>query len=123
MKRREVSDYLDIPMDTLRNWELNGLLQVKRKQNGYRIYTGDDMERLMMIRSLRCANYSLEAILRMLGALEQNPQTSIEQALNTPREDTDIISVCDRLILSLHAARQNAEKMTEILTNMKEKFS
>ena len=32
MKRKEVSDYLDISMDTLRNWERNGLLQVKRKK-------------------------------------------------------------------------------------------
>ena len=37
LKRKEVSDYLDIPMDTLRNWERNGLLQVERKQNGYRV--------------------------------------------------------------------------------------
>ena len=54
LKRKEVSDYLDISMDTLRNWELNGLLRVKRKQNGYRFYTGEDIERLKIIRSLRC---------------------------------------------------------------------
>ena len=78
----------------------SGLLRVKRKQNGYRFYTGEDIERLKIIRSLRCANYSLEAILRMLNALEHNPQANIEQVLNTPKEDTDIISVCDRLIVS-----------------------
>ena len=123
LKRREASDYLGISMDTLRNWELNGLLRVKRKQNGYRFYTNDDVERLKLIRSLRCANYSLEAILRMLNALEHNPQTNIEQILNTPKEDTDIISVCDRLIVSLQAAEKNAEKMMTILADMKKKFS
>lgn len=46
LKRKEVSEHLDISMDTLRNWERNGLLQVKRKQNGYRAYTGADIERL-----------------------------------------------------------------------------
>lgn len=123
LKRKEVSEYLDISMDTLRNWELNGLLCVKRKTNGYRIYTGDDIRRLKIIRSLRCANYSLEAILRMLNALEHNPQANIEQVLNTPKEDADIISVCDRLIVSLQAAEKNAEKMIEILTDMKKEFS
>ena len=123
LKRKEVSEYLDISMDTLRNWELNGLLRVKRKQNGYRFYTGEDIERLKIIRSLRCANYSLEAILRMLNALEHNPQANIEQVLNTPKEDADIISVCDRLIVSLQAAEKNAEKMIEILTDMKKEFS
>ena len=46
MKRKEVSEYLGISMDALRNWEMNGLLAVKRKENGYRIYTGDDIKRL-----------------------------------------------------------------------------
>ena len=123
LKRKEVSDYLDISMDTLRNWERNGLLQVKRKQNGYRAYTSDDIERLKMIRTLRLANYSLEAILRMLNALEHNPQIDMRQVLNTPQTDSDIVSVCDRLIVSLKDAEENAEKMITILLEMKEKFS
>ena len=123
LKRKEVSDYLDVSMDTLRNWERNGLLQVKRKQNGYRAYTSDDIERLKIIRTLRLANYSLEAILRMLNALERNPQVDMKQVLNTPQEDTDIVSVCDRLIVSLKDAEKNAEKMIHILLEMKEKFS
>ena len=123
LKRKEVSDYLDISVDTLRNWERNGLLQVKRKQNGYRAYTSDDIERLKMIRTLRLANYSLEAILRMLNALEHNPQIDMKQVLNTPQTDSDIVSVCDRLIVSLKDAEENAEKMITILLEMKEKFS
>jgi DNA-binding transcriptional MerR regulator len=123
LKRKEVSDYLDISMDTLRNWERNGLIQVKRKQNGYRAYTSDDIERLKMIRTLRLANYSLEAILRMLNALDHNPQVNIKWVLNTPRADADIVSVCDRLIVSLREAEKNAEKMIKILLEMKESFS
>lgn len=123
LKRKEVSDYLDISMDTLRNWEMNGLLTVKRMQNGYRVYTDEDIKRLKIIRSLRCANYSLEAILRMLTQLSKNPNTDIKKALNTPKEDADIISVCDRLIISLTVAEKNAEKMINILSGMKEKFS
>ena len=123
LKRKEVSDYLDISMDTLRNWERNGLLQVKRRQNGYRAYTNDDIERIKMIRTLRLANYSLEAILRMIHALEHNPKVDMKQVLNTPQADADIVSVCDRLIVSLKDAEENAEKMIHILLEMKEKFS
>ena len=123
LKRKEVSDYLDMSIDTLRNWERNGLLQIKRKQNGYRVYTSNDIERLKMIRTLRLANYSLEAILRMLNALEQNPQINIKQVLNTPQADADIVSVCDRLIVSLKDAEKNAEKMINIISKMKKSFS
>ena len=123
MTRREVSDSLEISMDTLRNWERNGLLQIKREQNGYRAYTEGDLQRLKIIRVLRLTNYSLEAILRMLHALEQNPHANLEQALNTPQADADIVSVCDRLSVSLQDAEHNACRMICMLEEMKTKFS
>ena len=122
MKRKEVSEYLDISMDTLRNWEMNGLLTVKRKENGYRVYTDEDIKRLKIIRSLRCAKYSLEAILRMLRQLSKNPDVDIKAALNTPQQSEDIISVCDRLIISLASAEYNAKKIMEMLQEMKENY-
>ena len=117
-----MSEYLGISMDTLRNWEMNGLLTVKRKQNGYRVYTDKDIRRLKVIRSLRCANYSLEAILGLLSRLSQNPSVDIKAALNTPKEET-IIAVCDRLIISLSAAEENAKQMICMLQKMKITYS
>lgn len=121
-RRKEVSEFLGISMDALRNWEMNGLLTVKRKQNGYRVYTDEDIQRLVIIRSLRCANYSLEAILRMLRQLSEHPDTDIAVILNTPQQDADIISVCDRLIGSLSAAEENANKILSMLQDMKARF-
>ena len=45
LKRKDVSELLTISMDTLRNWEMNGLLTVKRKDTGIvyilmKIYSG-----------------------------------------------------------------------------------
>lgn len=122
MKRKEVSVYLGISMDTLRNWEMNGLLAVKRKENGYRVYTDEDLQRLTIIRTLRVANYSLEAILRMLSQLSKNPQADIRELLNTPDEEANIITACDKLISSLKEAVKNAQLMIEILKDMKTKF-
>ena len=122
LKRKEASDYLDISIDTLRNWEMNGLLTVKRKQNGYRVYTDEDIKRLKIIHSLRCANYSLEAILRMLQQISENPDADIREALNTPKADAEIITVCDKLIASLSAAEDNAIEIIDRLKNMKKRF-
>lgn len=118
-KRKEASEYLGISTDTLRNWEMNGLLTVKRKQNGYRVYTGKDIQRLKIIRSLRCANYSLEAILGLLSQLSQNPDVDIKAALHTPKADETITAVCDKLIISLSAAEDNAKEMLCMLQKMK----
>lgn len=120
LTRKEVSRYLEISVDALRNWEMNGLLTIKRKQNGYRIYTEEDIRQLKIIRVLRCANYSLEAIRRMMQQLEANPQADIREILNTPEQNDDIISACDRLLLSLSKAEINAGKIIVLLEKMKE---
>lgn len=118
LTRKQASKALDVSCDALRNWERNGLLTVKRKENGYRVYTEEDICRLKIIRCLRCANYSLEAILRLLRQLSENPETDILSALNTPRGSDDIVSVCDKLISSLSAAEKNAEKISDMLQEM-----
>lgn len=122
MRRKEASAALAVSMDTLRNWEMNGLLTVKRRENGYRVYTGEDLRRLKIIRSLRCANYSLEAILRLLRARSADPEADVGAALNTPGADDDIVSACDRLIISLDAAEVNSLAMLELLRDMQREF-
>ena len=123
LKRKEVSELIGITMDTLRNWEMNGLVNIKRKQNGYRFYTYEDIQRLKVIRCLKCGNYSLSAILRMLNKLSDHNEADINEALNSPNENEDIISVCDKLIISLNLAAKNAEEILEMLYEMKRKYS
>lgn len=117
LTRKETAEYLQVTIDTLRNWELNGVLTVRRMQNGYRIYTENDIKRLKIIRSLRCANYSLSAILRMLSALSRDPEINLEMVIDTPQEDEDIVSACDKLLTSLKRGEKNVKR---ILTKLKE---
>lgn len=122
LTRKQTAEYLQVTMDTLRNWELNGLITVKRRQNGYRVYTYDDIMRLKIIRSLRCANYSLSAILRMLSAISKDPSVNIREVIDTPKHDEDIISVCDKLFTSLQEAESNALHVMDQLKKMKKRF-
>lgn len=121
--RKQTADHLKVTIDTLRNWEMNGLLTVKRKQNGYRIYTKNDIQLLKIIRSLRCANYSLAAILRMIRALSSNANIDVQEVLNTPKDDEDIVSACDKLLTSLSNAELNASSVLEQLKDMQNKFT
>ncbi len=118
LKRFEAAKLLNVTMDTLRNWELNGLISIKRRQNGYRVYDASDLERLNIIRALRCANYSLSAILRLMNHLDKHLGAAVEEILNTPSENEDIVSVCDRLIVSLETTRKDASRMREMLETM-----
>lgn len=57
-KRMQAANKLGVTIDTLRNREMNGQIKVKRKENGYRIYTENDMNRLhYLCRSFRSAQY------------------------------------------------------------------
>jgi len=121
--RKQVADYLDVTIDTLRNWEMNGLLSVKRKENGYRIYTEEDIKILKIIRSLRCANYSIASILRMLNEISKNSNIDIRAVIDTPNKDEDIVTACDKLLTSINKAEENAKFMMKQLVSMKEKFN
>lgn len=119
-KRAQAAKELGLTIDTIRNWEMNGLLNVKRKQNGYRVYDSDDINRLKIIRSLRCANYSLSAILRMFKKYESGMEkNNILVVLNTPEKDEYIISACDKLIFSLENAIKNAYEVISIIKEIK----
>ena len=119
----EVAAAIGIHPNTVRLYEKLSLIpKPEREANGYRISNAEDIKRLKVIRSMRCANYSLEAILRMLRQLSQNPDVDIKAALNTPNPSEDIISICDRLIVSLTAAECNATKIGGMLQEMKEKY-
>ncbi len=120
-KRAQAAKELGLTIDTIRNWEMNGLLTVKRMQNGYRVYDSNDIARLKIIRSLRCANYSLSAILRMLKKYDNGmDKNNILNILNTPENDEDIISACDKLIDSLEKAVKNAYEVISILKEIKQ---
>lgn len=123
LTRKQTADYLQVTIDTLRNWEMNGLFTIKRKQNGYRVYTENDINKLKIIRTLRCANYSLSAILRMMNTLLENKEADIKEVINNPEEDEDIVTVCDKLLTSLDNAQENAYSMLQQLEYMKKEFN
>lgn len=119
LKRKEVSALLDISIDTLRNWEMNGLIKIKRKENGYRIYNDEDIRKLKIIRTLRCANYSLSSILRMLNELSVDPDIDIKEVIGVRENDEDIITACDKLLKSLSTTKVNALIIKEEIAKLK----
>ena len=58
----------------------------------------------------------------MLRQLSENPDIDIAAILNTPKQDSGIISACDRLIVSLSTAEKNAYKILSMLQDMKARF-
>ena len=120
LKRNEAAKHLGITIDTLRNWELNGLIDVKRKTNGYRFYTDNDIRELKIIRVLRDANYSLMSILRMLQHLRNDSNhKDLRMILDTPPPDEDIVYVTDKLLTSLSNAQEDTKEIIRCISKLK----
>lgn len=138
----EVAQMMGIHPNTVRFYEEWGLItKPVRKENGYRVFSDLHLYQIQVARlgfeieilqnGLRkkivdmiktCANYSLEAIRRMLRKLSENPRADIRKILDTPGQNDDIISACDRLLFSLSKAEINAGKIMNMLKEMKELF-
>nr|WP_246596042.1 MerR family transcriptional regulator [Bacillus alkalicola] len=107
--RKEVARLLDITPEAVRNWERNGLIDVPRLENGFRIYGEKEVEQLRVIRSLRSAHYSINSIHRLLSQIHR-PSPNIIEILNSPTENEDIVTVTDRLVKSLEEAIEGANE-------------
>lgn len=70
----EVSQALGLAPQTLRLWERERLVNPRRTDRGYRVYTESDVERLRKIKELRkLEGLNLAAIRKQLGATDQPP--------------------------------------------------
>lgn len=67
MKIKQVEELVGITRKNIRFYEGQGLLEVKRAENGYREYGLDDVKRLQEIRLLRKLSISIDEMRRMFG--------------------------------------------------------
>ena len=99
----QVAKSIGIHPNTVRLYEELGLIsKPMRRDNGYRIFTDFHIEQLKLART----DFQVEVLQGGLRKLE-----------------SDIVSVCDKLITSLKSAEANAIKMKHQIELLKLKFS
>jgi len=116
--RRETALLLGITTNVLRDWERNGLITIPRDDKGIRKYGAKEIDRLIVIRTLRNAHYSMMSILRMLNRLDHG-ELNVRESIDTPGDDEDIVRAADRYITALNSAGLDACEMLKVLDEMK----
>lgn len=121
LRRGDAAGLLGVTTDALRNWERNGLLTVPRdEKNGYRVYGQEEIDRAKVIRTLRKANYSIMAIMRMLKAVDADRRESdVLEIVSTSQPDEDMVYATDRWILSLSEIAKDAEELIDQIKRMR----
>lgn len=78
-----------------------------RSQGGFRLYTEQDVQRLLLIREMKTLDLSLEQIRELLGLLEGRGEPATDEAEATGREE--------RLALYLDAAQARTRELEQQL--------
>ena len=90
----EVSAQTNIPSSAIRHWELTGLISPDRDQdNGYRKFNHALVRKILMIRTLRSADYSLEIIKEVLTELDHH---NVKNARKVAQESLDYLNHINR---------------------------
>jgi DNA-binding transcriptional MerR regulator len=90
----EVSVEMDIPSSAIRHWELTGLISPDRDQdNGYRKFNQFHVRKLLMIRTLRSADFSLDIIKEVLTELDHH---NVKNARKVAKDSLEYLNHINR---------------------------
>ena len=117
-----IAKEFNIHPNTVRFYEEIGFLpKIPRKENGYRLYNQIHYEQLKLIR-IGLKSELLQNGLRkqVINIIKVSANGEYDRALELAKEhDEDIVSACDKLILSLKNAKIDCIKMTKQIEKMK----
>lgn len=116
---KEAATRLQLTEETIRNWERNGLFTVTRNAQNRRQYTAEDMQKLLIIRTLRSAHFSITSIRHLFEEIESvNHVTDIHALLNSAKFKKEFYHVTDELTLNLKKAMEDVKSIIAILETL-----
>ena len=116
---KEVANHLQLTEETLRNWERNGLYSVKRNTQNRRQYGMEDIQKLLVIRTLRSAHFSISSIHHLFEEIETVEQEiDIHTLLNSPKFKDEFYHVTDELELNIKKAMKDVLSIIAILEKL-----
>jgi DNA-binding transcriptional MerR regulator len=100
VRRRLKEEFPDISISKIRYLEDQGLLNPRRTQGGYRLYTEQDVERLRTILRLQRDEFLPLRVIRQElaspGAKRRDRKRSSESILRAPEPEIDMRELCER---------------------------
>jgi MerR family transcriptional regulator, copper efflux regulator len=84
----EVAERTELSLRSLRHWDEVGLLQPSgRSEGGFRLYTEDDVAKILAIRRMKPLGFSLEEMASATRDLEALPDAAARERLAGVLED------------------------------------
>ncbi|MER2190414.1 MAG: MerR family transcriptional regulator [Solibacillus sp.] len=116
---KEMAEALQLTEESIRNWERNGLFTVARNAQNRRQYTEADKQKLLIIRTLRSAHFSIASILHLFEDIAQVEQTAdLHVLLNTPKFTDEFYHATDALEVNLKKAMTDVASIITLLEEL-----
>ena len=115
---KQVAERLNLTEETVRNWERNGLLEIPRNSQNRRVYSESDMQKCMVIRTLRSAHFSITSIAHLLQAISTKKDASIVDIVKSPKFVPEFTHVTDDLVMNLKKAMTDVEQVIALLKEL-----
>ncbi|TDE20446.1 MerR family transcriptional regulator [Actinomadura sp. 6K520] len=119
MQIGEVADRTGLSLRTIRHYEEVGLaLPAARSQGGFRLYTDDDVTRLLVIKRMKPLDFTLEEIRDLLEILDhlQSPDTGDAVRTDLAKRLTAYRSLVEERCEKIRARLAHAEQFSAELS-------
>ena len=108
MRIGEVASRTELSLRTLRHYDEIGLLRPSgRTDGGFRLYTEADVEKILVIRSMKPLGFTLDEMSTAMRDLETRPRSAPDQS--------GTVDAQARLTQLLHEAAERREKLVRQL--------
>ena len=117
LSHKDVAEQLQLTQETIRNWERNGLFSVNRDAQNRRQYTSKDVQKLLVIRTLRSAHFSVASIRHFFEEISDIEEMKDPHLfLKVPKFQTEFYHVTDELEQNLKKAMTDVESIITLLS-------
>ncbi len=106
MQSKQAARALGITQRMLRHYETSGLMAVKRSENGYRLYSEEDLRRAARIRDFIAAGFSTREVRGMSACLSDDGSGPCEGGI---KQYSEKLASIDRLQADLDERRRTIE--------------
>lgn len=118
MQIGRVSQRTELSIATLRHYDEVGLVAPSaRSDGGFRLYTEDDVQRLLVIRRMKPLEFTLDEMKHLLASLDTLADPDTSAADKTAASDfvRDCHTRAEESVLKLRRRLGYAEELTEVL--------
>lgn len=117
--RKQAANLLGTSVETVRNWERNGLvLSNLYGELNERLFDDSDMERLRIIYMLRQTGYSMSSIHRCLTMFDTGHRDEGLILLNKPEDEGYLLSAGDQWLNVLHNLENDAVSILPLIDQL-----